>query len=120
MRALLQGRVVGSQVSSILIAQLLRHHFHHGVFALAALVVGDRAGELRLVQAGNGGIGAAALAVGTVTGRALGGLGFPGSRIAIGVSQAGNGKFIPAGPQIRRTSSLKKRIRPNVPSTWSR
>ena len=30
------------------------------------------------------------------------------------------GRLRPAGPQISRTASLKKRISPKVPSTWSR
>ncbi len=33
------------------------------------------------------------------------------------LSQAGSGTFMPAGPQISRTTSLKNRISPKVPST---
>ena len=36
------------------------------------------------------------------------------------MSHIGSGRLIPAGPQMIRTSSLKNRIKPNVPSTWSR
>ena len=33
------------------------------------------------------------------------------------LSQSGNGRLRPPGPQTRRTNSLKNRIRPKVPST---
>ena len=32
----------------------------------------------------------------------------------------GSDRLMPAGPHTQRTPSLKNRIRPNVPSTWSR
>ena len=41
----------------------------------------------------------------------------PGMIFTAVLSHIGSARFMPAGPQISRTASLKNRISPNVPST---